>query len=320
MRPFDAAGNVLNATYSVEPDGTRLALIMESRSGRTAGAPARNADYNSALTILLDRLGRLDATILDALVDSERTQRLGTPEAQRRIIPGPIVIADERDLEALRQRMGSAQARVAAGGGAATRRIRLVLDVPGYGPDEADHLADILAVPAQGLAAPSAILERLTPVGSEPTAEDYEKAAAQLDGDLDRVVQTAYRVEQSYLRRLLFKRGVPSCDLCGRSFRAEFLVAAHIKKRSESTDAERRDVPNIVMSACRFGCDELYERGYISVADDGQLLISRKLDSSPEASAYATDHLSGKVFGRSMSGRAGYFAWHRRERFQSPGR
>lgn len=113
MQPFDTAGNVLNARYSVIPDGTRVALIMESRNGRAAATPGRNADYNPALAILLGRLGRLDATLADALVDSRRTQMLGTPEAERRIITGPIRLAQVPDLEALRVQMGTAQAKVA---------------------------------------------------------------------------------------------------------------------------------------------------------------------------------------------------------------
>jgi hypothetical protein len=191
-----------------------------------------------------------------------------------------------------------------------------VLSVPGYGSGQADRLAEILAVPAEGLAAPRAILERLASATEAPTADDYAKAVAELTGDLDRVIQTAYRVEQSYLRRLLFAADTALCDLCGRSFEVQFLVAAHIKKRAECNDAERKDVPNVVMSACRFGCDELFERGYISIADDGRLLISQELDSASEARAFAFKYLDGNVFGRAMSGRADYFAWHRENAFK----
>jgi len=53
MQVLDAAGRRLNATFSAEPEGDWVALIMESRSGRAAGRPGRNADYNPALTLLL---------------------------------------------------------------------------------------------------------------------------------------------------------------------------------------------------------------------------------------------------------------------------
>jgi len=322
MRPFDAAGNLLDATYSVVPDGTRVALIMESRSGRAAGSPGRNTDYNPALATLLERLGRLDGTLVDALVDSRTTQTLGTPEAERRIVAGPIHLARVPDVEALRVQMGTAQAKVAqtpdaTKGGNSTKRIRLLLDVPGYAPDQADRLAGILSVPTHELVAPRAIRDRLEAIDdAKPTDADYAAAVSALDGDLDRAVQAARRVEQSYLRRALFSGPIAPCDLCGREFEVVFLVAAHIKKRAECSDPERRDVAHVVMSACRFGCDELFERGYISVGDDGRLIMSRALESSEHAHAYARQHLAGKYFGRPMAGREGYFEWHRANPFR----
>jgi len=322
MRPFDAAGNALNATYSVVPDGTRVALIMESRSGSAAGRPGRNTDYNPALAILLERLARLDATLVDGFVDSRITQTLGTPEAERKIVTGPIRLAQVPGIEALRIHMGTAQAKVAQAadatkGGNSTKRIRLLLDVPGYAPGQADRLADVIAVPAQELVAPQAIRDRLDALDDEkPTEADYAAAVSAIDGDLDRAVQTARRVEQSYLRRALFSGPIAPCDLCGRDFEVEFLVAAHIKKRAECSDPERRDVAHVVMSACRFGCDELFERGYISVGDDGRLIISRDIESAKHAHAYARQLLAGKVFGRPMAGREGYFAWHRANSFR----
>lgn len=322
MRPFDATGSVLDATYSVVPDGTRVALIMESRSGRTAGRPGRNADYNLALAILLERLGRFDAMLVDALVDSRITQMLGTPDAERRIVTGPIRLAQVADVEALRVQMGTAQAKVAQApdatkGGNSTKRIRLILDIPDYQPDQADRVADAISVPTQELVAPRAIRDRLEAIDDEkPTEADYAAAVSAIHGDLDRAIQTARRVEQCYLRRVLFISPIAPCDLCGREFEVEFLVAAHIKKRAECSDPERRDVAHVVMSACRFGCDELFERGYISVGDDGRLIISRAVESSKHAHAYARQHLAGKVFGRPMAGREDYFAWHRANPFQ----
>lgn len=322
MRPSDAAGNVLDAMYSVVPDGTRVALIMESRSGRSAGRPGRNADYNPALAILLERLGCLDATLVDAFVDSRTTQMLGTPEAEKRIVAGPIRLAQVPDIDALRVQMGTAQAKVAqtpdaTKGGNSTKRIRLILDIPNYAPDQADRLADVISLPTQELIAPRATRDRLEAIdGERPTEADYAAAVSAIDGDLDRVVQTARRVEQSYLRRALFSGRIAPCDLCGREFEVEFLVAAHIKKRAECNDSERRDVAHVVMSACCFGCDEMFERGYISVGDDGRLIISRAVESSQHAHAYVRQHLAGKVFGRPMAGREGYFAWHRANPFR----
>jgi hypothetical protein len=108
MQVIDATGRHLDARYFVEPDGPQLALIMDSRGGGGSrdGRPGRNADYNLALEVLLERLGRLDATLLDALVDSRNTQRFGTPEAERRLIQRRVRLADVRSAHDLRLEMG----------------------------------------------------------------------------------------------------------------------------------------------------------------------------------------------------------------------
>ena len=136
MRLVDDRGRVLDAEYAVEADGSYLALIMDSRSGTSGSRPPRNPDYNQALIVLLERLAQLGAVLVDALVDSRHTQELGLQESDRRLISAPIRLAGDLRLEALRRRMGTAQAKIgqapdATKGGNATKRIRLRLEVPG---------------------------------------------------------------------------------------------------------------------------------------------------------------------------------------------
>ena len=152
MYVVDDRGGALVAEYSVEADGGHLALIMESRSGSSGSRVARNPDYNQALTVLLARLSKLDAVLVDALVDSRYTQDLGLPEADRRLISAPIRLALEPDPDSLRRRLGTAQSKVAQApnatkGGNATKRIRLRLSVPGFQPEDASRLAHALALP-----------------------------------------------------------------------------------------------------------------------------------------------------------------------------
>jgi hypothetical protein len=152
VRLVDDRGRALAADYQIEADGGRLALVMESRSGMSGSRAPRNPDYNRALTVLLSRLGKLDAVLVDAVVDSHRTQQLGLPDADRKLIEKPIRLALVPDMEALRRRMGTAQARIAQSpaatkGGNSTKRIRLRVDVPGYHPGNAARLAEILAAP-----------------------------------------------------------------------------------------------------------------------------------------------------------------------------
>jgi hypothetical protein len=119
----------MDAEYLIEADGGHLALIMESRSGMSGRRAPRNPDYNRVLTILLARLGKLDAVLVDALVDSRHTQDLGVPEEERRLIQVPVRLALELDADALRRRLGTAQAKIAQAadatkGGNSTKRIR----------------------------------------------------------------------------------------------------------------------------------------------------------------------------------------------------
>ena len=64
---------------------------------------------------------------------------------------------------------------------------------------------------------------------------------------------------------LLLGRTEAECALCGEKYPARFLWASHIKKRAAATDQEARDIPRVAMLACVFGCDALFEDGYVSV-------------------------------------------------------
>ena len=154
MQVLDDDGRILDAEYAVEPDGSHLALIMESRSGMSGSRPPRNRDYNQALKLLLQRLGELNAVLADALVDSRLVRDLGLPDADRRLIETPIRLAQNRTWRRFgRRRMDTAQAKIAQApdatkGGNATKRIRLRLLVPGYEPRDAQRLAKTLAAHA----------------------------------------------------------------------------------------------------------------------------------------------------------------------------
>ncbi len=104
------------------------------------------------------------------------------------------------------------------------------------------------------------------PVLSPPsriTVEEYQAALEGLQGvdSLDREVRALSRVEQAYLRQLLFPEPTGRCAICGKELPTDLLVAGHIKKRSACSPEEKRDAKNIVMPVCRLGCDELFERG-----------------------------------------------------------
>ncbi|WP_146245736.1 hypothetical protein [Curtobacterium sp. MCLR17_055] len=143
---------------------------------------------------------------------------------------------------------------------------------------------------------------------------DYPSIARRFD-ELDAEVTTTRRLEQRYLRTWILPGDSGVCAMCGRFMESSFLVAAHIKRRSDCSDDEKNDLPAIAMAACKFGCDELYERGLIWVDDRGRLKKSKDL-SDAEALSYWRAKLRGQVVdiwhSRPESRR--YFAAHR-ERF-----
>ena len=410
MQPLDDEGAVLDAEYHVEPDGQALALILESRGGGEAGSNRpRHPDYNRALSTLLHRMARLDTVLVDGLVDSTSTRALGLPEPERRIADGPVRLRQEPDLEALRHRMGAAQARVgrspeSSGGGNRTKRIRLRVEVPGFATTDAERLEQALAqaVPKvagvrRPLAWPTAadVLRSLigeeiptvtgTPntvlaiqggtvrvgTGRSPQGQPVEISEVQQGMDklrangsvrvavdelghssafigavlatlpgahvttspatvtlatvdeveardpefavLDSIASVKIRKEQGVLRDILADgRELADCALCGHQYPLRFLVAAHIKKRSVCTDDERRDLRHIAMLACTFGCDALYEAGWITVRPDGRI---QPVPPGTAPAGRLSDHLeqlTGRYCQAHSPASEPYFDWHRR--------
>ncbi|GAA1024815.1 MULTISPECIES: hypothetical protein [Amycolatopsis] len=146
--------------------------------------------------------------------------------------------------------------------------------------------------------------------GAEPDAADVHF------GELDVRAQVKVRTEQTRLRKLLANgRTSAPCALCGDEFPLEFLVAAHVKKRAACTDDERRNLRDIAMFACSFGCDVLYESGWVTVDETGCIQTVR-LDELPAGSLkLRMQHLAGRRCGAHRAASEPYFAWHRTTTF-----
>lgn len=89
MHLVDDSGRGLDAEYLVEPDGDRLALVMESRSGTSRRRAPRNPDYNRALTVLrtcghaqatADRLRQAGLEVLNDVVLNQVLVRAATDD------------------------------------------------------------------------------------------------------------------------------------------------------------------------------------------------------------------------------------------------
>ena len=160
VRTLDDDGVELNAEFSVDTDGPYLKLVLESAGGRSIGRERpRNDQYVSALRLLLRRLGDRGAVLVSALLVSKTVA--GLPEVERTILAGPLNLAEVTDYEELRLRLTRPQGDIGRPAGAAKpgnnrKRLQLRLDLPDYGPGEADRLAaDLAAAPAQALPVPA---------------------------------------------------------------------------------------------------------------------------------------------------------------------
>ena len=148
----------------------------------------------------------------------------------------------------------------------------------------------------------------------EVPEEEFEDAIINLDGELDRKATGWHRKEQAMGRKRLLK-GKPTgvCQLCNREMKAEFLIAAHIKRRSECDDSEKRDLDGVMMLACKFGCDYLFEVGLLSV-NNGKLVVSKALDDEV-AKLYVTNFVDIEINIKDKQRQ--YFEWHFAKRFIS---
>ncbi|MFJ1562137.1 hypothetical protein [Streptomyces mirabilis] len=154
-------------------------------------------------------------------------------------------------------------------------------------------------------------LDAATAAAVPADVENEEAAVSAFDGELERTAQRAQRGEQTALKRRLLQGSTGQCALCGRSLPGTFLIAAHIKKRALCSDDEKRDLANIAMLACTFGCDAVYEHGYVTVAPGGAVQVSPMAAHLPEVDAYIQQRLAGRILPWWTPAREPYYQWHR---------
>jgi hypothetical protein len=143
------------------------------------------------------------------------------------------------------------------------------------------------------------------------SVERYEQTLERL-GPLDALREMLVRTEQAFLRnRLLGNRRTANCEICGRLFPVEYIVAAHIKRRSACSDEERRDDRRNVVAMCKFGCDQLFERGIIAVVS-GRVVPhgERSTAVTPAVDSYLSS-VEGRECPHWQEGQP-YFEWHAR--------
>ena len=132
---------------------------------------------------------------------------------------------------------------------------------------------------------------------------------------LDIKYQAKHRIEQILLRKYLLRnRNIGMCFFCRRMFQSEYLVAAHVKQRSECTLVERLDFDNNVVLACRFGCDFLFELGKFTVLESG--IIRANVSTLDQiANEYIHQYLTSSLLLKNEMKK--YFGWHHENKYKS---
>lgn len=146
----------------------------------------------------------------------------------------------------------------------------------------------------------------LEPVSKEKYNQTLLRLEALEETEID--IISKRRLEQAYLKDYLFGNNITGiCACCKKEYPTSFLVTAHVKKRSKCTLKEKKDV-NIVMPMCKFGCDEVYEKGYISVSD-GKFINLNKKPINDSILDYI-DRYDGQICNYYNPKSATFFKWH----------
>lgn len=143
----------------------------------------------------------------------------------------------------------------------------------------------------------------------------FEKQIAALSRTTEAERLVVQRVGQNLFRDGLLDLWEGRCAVTRLAVRA-LLRASHIKPWADcATDAERLDVYNGILLAPNL--DAAFDRGFITVQDDGAIEVSDALD----ADARAVLGLQQPLRIRGLTdGHRGYLPWHRAHVFQSRGR
>jgi hypothetical protein len=168
--------------------------------------------------------------------------------------------------------------------------------------DQADRLLAQLEIEDVGL---------LTDATTPKATEDDIRRKLEALTHTDVPVTGRARTEARLFRQHLFAQKTSDvCEICGRSLPVSSLVAAHIKKRANCSPQERLDL-NVVMRACRFGCDELFERGYVIVDNEGAIREGDALVQSNDDTRKIAMPLLGTNCLAFREDTRGYFQYHR---------
>jgi hypothetical protein len=143
----------------------------------------------------------------------------------------------------------------------------------------------------------------------------FEKQNATLPETTEAERLVVERVGQDLFRHGLLEDWEGRCAITGLAV-PELLRASHIKPWADGTsDAERLDIWNGLLLAPHL--DAAFDRGFITVGDDGAVIVSAALDVASRETIGLDDPLRVRAL---HDGHRGYLPWHRERVFKHGGR
>lgn len=137
---------------------------------------------------------------------------------------------------------------------------------------------------------------------------EEEIVAKELRGGEETYSYVKTRVNQGAFRKELLKRH-HACDLCGMD-NEKLLIASHIKPWSESNKKEKTDADNGFMLCPNH--DKLFDEGYISFTDSGEICISSRLSDDDRILLNVSDSMTIVL----TEGNKKYIEYHRNHKFK----
>lgn len=143
----------------------------------------------------------------------------------------------------------------------------------------------------------------------------YKKLYNELQDRFNKITSTEkdtkvrQRIGQNILREALLKKEC-QCKICSMSD-ATFLIASHIKPWRSATDEERLDDDNAFLLCPNH--DSLFDKGYISFNDNGEILISDRLSDDTKRLLAISEEIKISISDENKI----YLKWHRENIFKA---
>lgn len=128
----------------------------------------------------------------------------------------------------------------------------------------------------------SELLDKTKQTSNTVNIEQLLSRLAELENTETKQRKSSGRKEQAILRALMIgDKEELQCALCHKLMPTNLIVTAHIVPRNKCS-LEQRKNPQIVMPACKVGCDSFFEDGYLEVHNDGSICVTETINLSDD--------------------------------------